>query len=775
MSEWILTSSVLIAAIMLVRRLLKGRIKLWLQYSLWLLVLLRLLIPVSLFDSAFSVMNAASLAKEEIADTVIGEVSSAVWEMAAPVKSYDQAYEEVREVYEEQGIDISELSQGQLEELEYTALSLQFSGPKVSEIVKFVWIAGMVIVGSALLISNLRFAAKLRRSRERIDIEQSGTEMSGAEKLDVAVRCDLPVYVSELVDTPCLFGVLHPAIYLTGKSAENPAAFTYVLEHESTHYRHGDHIWSLLRCVCLALHWYNPLVWKAAKLSRQDSELACDESTIRSLGEDKRIDYGKTIISLSCGKAGAKSLLTAATTMVGSEHNLKERVIWIAKRPKTAVWAGVAVLSAAVMAAACTFTGTKEEKITGEQAVLWDADKQFSCAKFEDCLEDSGGFKLITSEIHQFDSLNYMNLIPAEKTIPDTWYYRVTFDWNGVAVNGEEYVVEVGAHCLTVNGNYYVADGFAFESVLEYFVGKYEYFDYELQYSLTDLGMRADNYTRAYVSESEFHELYQSNPSQPDYINALYSVYNLSADMELISNYWDGGNAARQYESNSLWMIERLRVGLECFDVTEGQAPDNPKGKRVTVASADGNREMIFYTEEPDIFSYREGEAVTYWHAAPNDDTHQLFLDSIGAWAHRIFSEFDASAQHEAFSFNGTAEEISGEFAENVYRRYFIERMNGGYLSVDDYDVIEWSLADVSKEGDVILGWIKYAVKPEDPTPRTASFWTGGAVDGEGEYEGWVIQSVQFLLEQQEDGQWEWETAGYFGNDLSEIFGTEEK
>ena len=47
MLQWILSSSVLIAVILLIRLLLKGRISLRLQYGLWALVLLRLLLPES--------------------------------------------------------------------------------------------------------------------------------------------------------------------------------------------------------------------------------------------------------------------------------------------------------------------------------------------------------------------------------------------------------------------------------------------------------------------------------------------------------------------------------------------------------------------------------------------------------------------------------------------------------------------------------------------------------------------------------------------------------
>ena len=75
-------------------------------------------------------------------------------------------------------------------------------------------------------------------------------------------------------------------LVLTDKTAQR-----HVLAHELTHYRHGDHLWSLLRCVAVTLHWYNPLVWLAAALSRRDAELACDEGTLHRLGEEERTAY----------------------------------------------------------------------------------------------------------------------------------------------------------------------------------------------------------------------------------------------------------------------------------------------------------------------------------------------------------------------------------------------------------------------------------------------------------------------------------------------------
>ena len=191
------------------------------------------------------------------------------------------------------------------------------------------------------IITNLRFAAMLRRSRRETEIKDA----------------ILPVYISAAIPTPCLFGFFSPAVYLTPQCENDAATMEHVLAHELTHYRHGDNIWAILRCAALALHWYNPLVWWAAILSKRDGELACDEGAIKRLGENERAPYGRTLIGMTCQRRDISSLAHTATTMTGSAKSIKERIILIAKKPKMAVYTLVAVVIIASVAVLCTFSG----------------------------------------------------------------------------------------------------------------------------------------------------------------------------------------------------------------------------------------------------------------------------------------------------------------------------------------------------------------------------------------------------------------------------------
>ena len=332
--QWIVSSSVLILVVIALRYVLRGKLSLRMQYALWLLVLVRLLVPVSFGASDLSVMNAVperapTVQQGTDRQDIVGERNDATANAGTV------------------GIPAQSMNEAAPPDLVQNVTTATVTAPTVEKtdwarIAKTVWLAGAAALGLVFLAVNLRFGKKLRRSRERV------------EETDAC----LPVYESGETDTPCLFGVAKPSIYVTPDTRTEAETLRYALAHEQTHYRHGDNLWAVLRGVCLALHWYNPLVWWAAELSRRDAELACDEATIRRIGESERAAYGRTLIRMTCEKRPA--LLVTATMMTDSGKGLKERISLLVKKPKTAAYTAVAVLLIAGLSVACTFTGGRE-------------------------------------------------------------------------------------------------------------------------------------------------------------------------------------------------------------------------------------------------------------------------------------------------------------------------------------------------------------------------------------------------------------------------------
>lgn len=337
MIEWVVSSCILILAVIALRYLLRGKISLRLQYALWLLVLARLLIPVSFGSTDISVMSVVE---------------------KAPAMQAVESVRDVDTIWQADNGSVQGLPAGAaadntpLQIAPHATSDDQFSRMSsaltLRKILLPVWWCGAAVTLLVFLTANLRFAARLRKSRRPLTVEGAA----------------LAVYVAEERAVPCLFGLFRPAVYVTPEAEEDGTLLRHTVAHETTHFRQGDHVWALLRTVCLALHWWNPLVWWAAKLSRQDGELACDEATIRALGEGERAAYGRTLIRMACGR-GASPLLTA-TTMDGGKTSLHERIVLLAKKPRTAALAAIALVLAAALCVGCTFTGAKKDEVSAD-------------------------------------------------------------------------------------------------------------------------------------------------------------------------------------------------------------------------------------------------------------------------------------------------------------------------------------------------------------------------------------------------------------------------
>lgn len=326
MLETTAAASALILVLILLRRIFLGNLKLRLQYAVWLLVALRLLVPVFLFESSFSVLNMAKLGRQ--AERFQGQLS--VDDRNSDPVGNDPA------------------APGSTTQGNGAGGAPRSAAASLEEIFRAPWLAGMAAVGLWFTGQNLRLRKRLRKTRVPLAVP----------------GCRLPVYLTRGVRSPCLFGLFRPAIYLTPDSVADEQGLIYILAHEETHFRHGDHLWAYLRCVCLAVHWFNPLVWWAAILSCRDCELACDEGALGRMGNGHRKAYGNTLIHMITGRTKPSDLLCGATTMTTGKTGIKERIHMIAKKPNMLLPTLLAAILLVGAVAGCTFTGAKNAEIT---------------------------------------------------------------------------------------------------------------------------------------------------------------------------------------------------------------------------------------------------------------------------------------------------------------------------------------------------------------------------------------------------------------------------
>lgn len=353
MKEIIITASVLILCVMLIRHFFKGKISNRLQYALWLLVAIRLIIPVSaqLYLSLgeideFRIMDLVRRLEGDFGDITerLEQPVSFTMNMNSPV-----GQQIIKNMLEE--------------EMEYiggadgpTSIFLAGSvGFTWLDILRWIWFGGMGVMAVWMAAVNLRFCRKLRRERQDFVLPE---EVTGRlhPKVLASLRRGGVYTVKELV-SPCLYGIPGlEAVYLPEAVTGEEDRLCHVLTHEICHKRHGDGFWSFVRNMLLLCYWFHPLVWAAAVLSKRDCELACDEGALLLLGEQERIGYGKTLLSIITGRGRFSDFACTATTMTGSGRSVKERIRCIAEKPRVLGAAVAAVLILITAASVLVFT-----------------------------------------------------------------------------------------------------------------------------------------------------------------------------------------------------------------------------------------------------------------------------------------------------------------------------------------------------------------------------------------------------------------------------------
>lgn len=305
---WFLESSLLVLMVAGIRRLFAGKVPYGAIYALWLVVVLRFLVPVGFISVPFSVANIFSeIYKSEQKQSGTGQDGSAFFGSSGEnsrqadnrqVKNKDiQGTATNRQnINDGQKIDnkvneniVNKNSRYEKESVEdrerNISLEISANSQNLTQIAWIVWFVGTATVFFFLILSNTFLLIKVKKSR-----------------VLYCCKGNIKVYSSMVVKSPCLYGLFCPAIYLPDSLVTSGRVeyIEQILTHEYVHYRHLDHIWSIARIVLVSVYWFDPFVWLMVSLSKKDAELFCDETVLRLIGEKKRFSYAKMLLELAC-------------------------------------------------------------------------------------------------------------------------------------------------------------------------------------------------------------------------------------------------------------------------------------------------------------------------------------------------------------------------------------------------------------------------------------------------------------------------------------------
>ncbi|MBU5427673.1 DUF4825 domain-containing protein [Tissierella pigra] len=194
---------------------------------------------------------------------------------------------------------------------------IKFNMSFYMDIIKYIWIIGMVILLLLKIIPYIRF--KFSVLKNSIEIEESSVlTVFNLCKDELNINSRIPLKVYDVISSPMLIGIFYP-IVLIPKIDEDYKRLKMIFLHELGHYKRKDIIIKTFSLIVNAIHWFNPLIYILLKEMDKYCEYSIDEKVVEKMDISDRKYYGETILNLIGNSMIKKSSLTTA---MGSEGNL---------------------------------------------------------------------------------------------------------------------------------------------------------------------------------------------------------------------------------------------------------------------------------------------------------------------------------------------------------------------------------------------------------------------------------------------------------------------
>ena len=329
--------SVMIAAVLLLRALLKNKLPKFVFPALWGVVLLRLLVPFSLssplslpvpagltgLSEAFAIYeDEMARATENLPQTQSGTAGSEAtggdgtartWASESPGSpSTDNNIAVVEEVVMEGSSDYI-MDTG----ISFLPRSFFLRSNSLRNALPVLYLLGLAAVAGILAWQKIIYAKRLK----------GGLLMERNETVNGLLRDmgmgHVLVFSNDEIASPLACGLIGPRIYLpTRMDFGNAVLLRHVLAHEAMHIRRRDNWVKAVMLAAVVLHWYNPLVWLMAKCLASDLEAACDAAVLKKYDTDQRKSYAYSLLAMAVS-ASRSSLLYSAFSKTEVERRVK--------------------------------------------------------------------------------------------------------------------------------------------------------------------------------------------------------------------------------------------------------------------------------------------------------------------------------------------------------------------------------------------------------------------------------------------------------------------
>jgi len=303
------SGALLILALVCGERFLKHKISRQWQYYIWLIVILRLLLP---FGPETNLMGKTYQAVDE-AITQNTSLSEAQEPVNAPGNVLPPAVGSEPD---------NENTNSPVEEL-VTAHPLK---DITSLLINHIWLIWLMVALGMLIRKVTIYQGFIRYINAGLS---PVSDMGILDRLSVVaervgIKKPIELCVNPLISSPLLIGFFHPCIVLPSVDISEKD-FQYIVLHELTHYKRRDMFYKWLVQVTVCLHWFNPFVHLMSREITKACEFSCDEAVLTKMGYGNAQEYGNTLLDAMAAVGRYKENLWAVT-LSENKQLLKERL-----------------------------------------------------------------------------------------------------------------------------------------------------------------------------------------------------------------------------------------------------------------------------------------------------------------------------------------------------------------------------------------------------------------------------------------------------------------
>lgn len=276
-----LYSAAITAGILLFRFIFKNRISSKLQYLMWWLLILRLLMPVTPdiglhFNLQDMLLKQAHQAELPTPAPVLDVAPASVPNTQPSYDSVTPAVQPDTDVAPSQHVNPTKSTDWY-------------------SIVFVVWLLGAIGFLGWLIFVKLRYYESLQHlmaggPREVYELYDRCCKELGVKPL--------PLWIVNKSMSPGIAFFGEPVLLVPISLCGDESRLRFALLHELTHKKRGDHYMTLLLNILRAVYWFDPVVHFAFSELRADMESACDSDVLAYIGHEHKRGYLTVILDM---------------------------------------------------------------------------------------------------------------------------------------------------------------------------------------------------------------------------------------------------------------------------------------------------------------------------------------------------------------------------------------------------------------------------------------------------------------------------------------------